>query len=360
MKKKYELLYEEVREKIRSGAYPPRTKLPSKRVMSNRTGYSVITVEHAFAILADEGYLVPREKSGYYVANLDFSAGGGLTEERKLHTDAVRHLPEPKNPGDPDFEYSVWFSTVRRVISEYGNRLFFRAPNQGCEILRNAIADYLDRYRGMRADPGAIVIGSGAEQLYETAVKILGFGTKIAIEDPCYRQIGAAYASLGITPEKLKIGDDGIPGELLLHTGADLLHVTPFHSVPSGVSVSLAKKLEYLAFARREGKWILEDDFDSEFFAPGQPVRTLFSLDDSGSVIYVNTFSKSISPSVRIGYMILPERLLSSYRERVGMLSCSVPVMDQYILAEFIASGSFERHLNRTRRRLAARKDGKT
>ena len=351
MEKKYSRLYREIKEKILAGEYRAEEKLPSKRVMADRFGCSAVTVETAYGMLQDEGYIAARERSGYYVCRIE----GLAAEKPRAQSGGIRYLEEPDAPAEGDFEYSVWFKTVRRVLSEQGDRLFIKAPSRGCAVLRNAIADYLLRYRGMHADPERIVIGSGAEQLYETAVKLLGRERIFGIEQPCYEQIPSVYRGMGVEVCPLEMGTEGIEAATLRSHRFDVLHVTPFHSYPSGVTTSAARRYEYLAWAEREGKYILEDDFDSEFFMPGHPIESLYSLDTGERVIYVNTFSKSLSPAMRIGYMILPKTLNEVYDARLGAFSCSVPVMDQYVLAEFIAGGSFERHLNRMRRKMKER-----
>lgn len=342
--KKYYQLYKELKNKILSGEYGQ--KLPSKRVMADKSGCSLITVQRAYAMLEDEGYIAASERKGYYVCSI----------EAAKPSDSVRgsltYLPEPQEAAAQEFEYSVWFKTVRKVISEKGEKLFIKAPNQGCSVLRNAIAGYLYRYRGMLAQPNCIIIGSGAEQLYECVVQILGREKIYGIEDPSYAQIRSVYASLGAQICPLKMSVDGIETQALQNNRFDVIHVTPFHSYPSGVTTSISKRYEYLKWAEQTGNYIVEDDFDSEFFIPGHPIESLYALDRTNSVIYINTFSKSLSPSMRIGYMILPEELLEKYEKTSGQFSCSVPVMDQYILAEFIESGSFERHLNRMRRKM--------
>ena len=224
-------------------------------------------------------------------------------------------------------------------------------PSTGCAVLRNAISDYLFRCRGIVADPRQIVIGSGAEQLYETVVKLLGRDRCFGIEDPSYEQIALIYRDMGAKILRLPMGAEGIESNALWSGEHNVLHVTPFHSFPTGVTAPIAKRQEYLRWAEQTGNYILEDDFDSEFYLPGHPIESLYFLDRRDSVIYLNTFSKSLSPSMRIGYMILPPLLMERYRATLGHLSCSVPVSDQYVLAEFIESGSFERHLNRRCRR---------
>ena len=347
--KKYYSIYLDVKAKILQGDYRADEKLPSKRIMADKMGCSTITVENAYAMLEEEGYIRSRERSGYFVEKIDISSGAVPNANKA----PIKHIEESHTlPGEHDFEYSLWFKTIRRVISERGEELFVRSPSKGCPVLRNAISDYLYRYRGMTADPHRIIIGSGSEQLYEIAVKLLGRDKIYGIEDPSYEQIRAVYLGMGSEICPLKFTDDGIDSNELLKKNFDVLHVTPFHSYPSGITTPISKRYEYLKWARINGKYIIEDDFDSEFFMPGHPIEPLYSLDKNHSVIYINTFSKSLSPSMRMGYMILPEALIAVYDKVLGNFSCSVPVLDQYVLAEFISSGSFERHLNRMRRKI--------
>jgi GntR family transcriptional regulator/MocR family aminotransferase len=148
----------------------------------------------------------------------------------------------------------------------------------------------------------------------------------------------------------LKMGGDGILSSELAGTDAGVLHVTPFHSYPSGVTASASKRWEYLAWAKRTGGYIIEDNYDSELTVSAKNEDTLFSLSGEGRVIYLNTFSRTIAPSMRVGYMVLPEKLLEAFEEKVGFYSCTVPVFEQYVLAELLSDGSFERHVNRIRR----------
>ena len=352
MRKKYYELYKQIKTEIISGEYKAGDKLPSKRVMADKYGYSLITVENAYGMLAEEGYIATKERSGYFVEKLDVLARDGMVSQYR----SPQLLDEKVFAVTPDFESSVWVKTVRKVISERGNELFVKAPTKGCAVLRNAIAKYLSRYRGMHADAERIVIGSGAEQLYETIVKILGRDKTFGIEDPCYEKISQVYLSEGVKLAQLKMGDSGILTAELNNKKFDVLHVTPFNSFPSGITATAKKRYEYLTLAKKKGCFVVEDDFASEFFQPGNPIESLYSLDTEHKVIYINTFSKSLSASMRMGYMILPEELLGKYDEVLGNFSCSVPVLEQYVLAEFINSGNFERHLNTVRRKLAKNK----
>lgn len=368
-KSKYYYLYSAIKEDILSGTLQKNEKLPSKRSLAEHLGVSLITVETAYQMLKDEGYIESRERSGYYVTELKL-LGKKVNFDRELelleHSGRKQlHLLENKqemqrktlDTGKESvaqenslFPESVYFKTVRSVLNDYGSVLLEKSPNEGCAILRNAIAKYLLRYRGIFAQPEQIIIGSGAEHLYSTIVRMFGNDKVYGLENPSYQQIRIVYEGMGAVCEMLKMGKEGILSTELERTQADVLHVTPFHSYPSGVTATVRKRQEYLEWAKSGERIIIEDDFDSEFFMPGKPIDTLYMSDDSQSVVYINTFSKSLSPSIRIGYMILPEKYLELYREKMGDFSCTVPVLDQYVLAEFIDKGHFEQHLNRVRR----------
>ncbi len=347
--KKYFEIYSDIKRRILTKEYKDGEKLPSKRVTADKYGCSVITAQAAYGMLIDEGYIESRERSGYFVCKID------AVYEEDICAAEIEHLDEKTVESEKqDFEYSLWFKTIRKVISERGEELFVKSPSMGCPVLRNVLADYLYKNRGMIARPQNIVIGSGAEQLYEIVVKLLGRDMIYGIEDPSYSKIEAVYVGAGANIRRLKMGNDGIESEELLDEWIDVLHVTPYRSFPTDVSTSVPKKYEYLRFAG-EDKYIVEDDFNSEFYKPGQPIDTLYSLDKQGRVIYINTFSKSLSPAMRIGYMILPDGLLDTYKRVLGEFSCSVPVLDQYVLAEYISSGNFVRHLNRMRKKSRSR-----
>lgn len=358
---KYYYLYKAIKEDILSGMIKKNEKLPSKRSLAEHLGISLITVETAYQMLKEEGYIESRERSGYFVTELT-PVVKAKKESRKLHLleeTSIGMMYEVKDSNEDDgkeqtqgshFPESLYFKTIRSVLTEYGSLLLEKSPNEGCAILRNAIAEYLLRYRGIFAQPEQIIIGSGAEHLYNVVVRMFGTEIIYGLENPSYKQIRKVYEGMGASCEMLKMGKEGIQSEELKRTRAKVLHVTPFHSYPSGVTATVKKRHEYLEWAKNNAGIIIEDDFDSEFFMPGKPIDTLYMSDTNQSVIYINTFSKSLSTSIRIGYMILPERLIDLYKESMGDFSCTVPVLDQYVLAEFIKRGHFEQHLNRVRR----------
>jgi len=338
----YLQLYERMRRDIEAGAWVYGSKVPSKRVMAADYGVSVITVEHAYGLLCDEGYLEARQRSGYFVC---FRPGEQFPVGSKKA--AVRTRGEYTQ----DFPVSVFARAMRRVIAEYQDMLLSRSPGKGCDELRQAISRYLARSRGMEAAPEQIIVGAGAEYLYGLVVEMLGRERIFAIEDPSYEKIEKVYMARGVACEKLTLGQDGIDSRGLAASVASVLHITPYRSFPSNVTASASKRREYICWAGAADRFIVEDDFASEFTLAHKPEETVFSLREKGNVIYLNTFSQTISPSVRAGYMVLPREMLKLYEERVGFYACTVPAFEQYALAELIDGGEFERHINRVRRK---------
>ena len=339
----YLQLYRQLRQDIVSGALPTGAKLPSKRSFAEELGLSVITVEHALALLTDEGYLLARPRSGYYVSF--GQASPAAVPPRRARLEEMR-----AGEGAPaDFPFSLWARTMRAVLSDYDRHILDRCPSKGCLPLRQALAAWLGRSRSLTLDPEQIVVGAGAEYLYGLIVQLLGRERPFALEDPCYAQIRRVYEANGASCTPLPMGEDGIQSAALAGCGAGVLHVTPYHSYPSGVTASAAKRHEYVAWARERGSLIVEDDYDAVFAAPTRRIQTIYSLDPE-RVIYLNTFSKLLAPSVRTGFLVLPERLLEDYRAKLDSFSCTVPVFDQLVLAEFINAGHMERYISRRRR----------
>ncbi len=343
----YLQLYKHLRRDIVSGAYPFGAKLPSKRVLAADLGISLVTVEHALQILADEGYVGTRERSGCFVT---YRADDGFAAAPLSLIKRRRAAPLQKE--ENAIPFSTLARTMRRVISEYEADILARSPNNGCSALRRAVAAYLGRSRGIAVSPHQVVIGSGAEYLYGLVVQMLGRECIFAVEDPCYEQIRAVYRANGARFEPLAMGEDGITDAALAGSLANVLHVTPYHSFPSGVTASASKRRSYIAFVAARDGFLIEDDFDSEFTVSAKMEDTLFSLDREGRVIYMNSFTRTVGASLRVAYMVLPSALLPLFEERVGFYSCTVPTFEQYVLAELLDSGDFERHINRQRRRM--------
>ena len=345
-KSAYLQLYEQLRRDITESTLKYGQKLPSKRILAEETGTSVITVEHAYEILCEEGYTEARERCGYFVIYKKSDLvpiGEGYSKNEDIKN--FYHNEEA-------FPFSVFAGTMRSVISKYGESILIKSANSGCIELRQALSDYLARGKGIKVSPEQIIIGSGAEYLYGLIVQFLGSDKLYALEKPSYDKIFSVYQTNGAVCDLLLLGKNGILTSELERTQATVLHVTPFRSFPSGVTASASKRFEYIEWAKKRSGIIIEDDFNSEFTLSTKNEDTLFSLEPEKSVIYVNSFTKTIAPSMRIAYMVLPEALISPFYEKLGFYSCTVPVFEQYLLTELIQSGNLERHINRTRRRM--------
>ncbi len=363
-KSAYLQIYEGIRKDISEGVYPYNSKLPSKRVLAGMTGTSVITIEHAYGILCDEGYIESRERSGYYVIyspRTVFSYPKNddrIMREKQNMKQETPFVISYENRDDENISYAKLSRATRRVLSNNDTDIMKKSPNFGTEKLRKSIALYLKRSRGIDALPSQIIVGAGSEYLYSLIIQFLGMENVYGIEDPSYEKIYKVYKANGAFVDRLKMGGDGIYSEELKRTKANILHVTPFNSFPSGITATASKRREYIEWALKRGGLIIEDDYDSEYTMSKRIADTLYSLDKNDNVIYLNTFTRTIAPSIRIGYMILPERMISDFEQRVGFYSCTVSVLAQYIVAELIDSGDFERHINKVR--LSRRKGEKT
>lgn len=347
----YIQLYEQIKNDIISGAYTYEFKLPSKRFLASELGISVIPVEHAYELLCEEGFVESRERSGYFVIyrQEDFHLFNENPYEIAV-TNSHTHVSEDK------FPFSILAKTMRKVILDYNELLLVKSPNHGLHCFRATICSYLKRSNGIDVKPEQVIIGSGAEYLYGLIVQLLGTNALYAIENPCYEKIRRVYNANGINPDMLKMGADGIKTSELKRTSASILHITPFNSFPSGITASASKRYEYVKWLKERNGIIIEDNYDSELTVSKKNDDTLFSLANQNSVIYLNTFSNTIAPSIRVGYMVLPENLLYDFFKKLSFYSCTVPVFEQYLLTELINSGDFERHIHRIRRKKRLKK----
>ena len=341
----YLQLYSQIKKDIVCGIYSFGMKLPSNRLLAEESGVSVITVEHCYEILCEEGYIEPRQRSGYFVVYKkdDFLSSSDAPDVISIKNKNIHTTGEV-------IPFSVLSKTIRKVLLDYGDSILVKSPNHGCYELRAAISSYLARSNGMTVLPEQIIIGSGAEYLYSLIAQLFGSGSVFGIEFPSYDKIKKVYSAGGIVTELLKLGNNGIKSEELQKTKAKVLHITPFNSFPSGISADISKRNEYIKWAEERGGYIIEDDYSSELTVSMKNEDTVFSLSQNSSVIYMNTFSQTIAPSVRVGYMVLPKTLIEEFQNKLGFYSCTVPVFEQYVIAELINSGDFERNINRMRR----------
>ncbi len=343
----YEALYRCIREDILSGSLEPGEKLPSKRALAENLEVSKITVETAYNQLLSEGYIRSQEKVGYFVEAVERRPrlqGTPVPKETPASAPALLDLTAN---GTEQFPFSIWSRLQREVMLDYGEKLLRPLPNRGILELRQAIADHLAAFRGMQVDPRNILIGAGTDFLYNLLIQLLGRDKTYAVEEPGYGKIRKIYAAGGVCCVSATMDGLGVRPESL--AAADVLHFSPSHHFPTGLVTPVSRRLELLQWAGEE-KWIIEDDYDSEFRFDAHPMPAMQSLDHQGRVIYMNTFSKSLAPSIRISYMVLPGELMEAFQRRLGFYSCTVPSFEQYTLARFLSRGYFEKHINRMRK----------
>jgi len=360
--KKYISVYEKIKKDIVEGIYKKNTKLPSKRTLADLLGVSLITIEHAIELLDEEGYIECKEKSGYFVLYESGNYYGdslikdNSSKDASLNTDENSYNTVSTN--DKSFEdnyfisYDIYAKTVRKVLSLHQDEILIKSPSFGNEKLRKSISDYLLRSRRIKVSPKQIIIGAGAEYLYGLIVRTFGNDVIYGIETPGYRKIKEVYQTDGAKVETLKLGKDGILRSELSKTKADILHVSPFRSYPTGVTASAVKKNEYIQWAKNNDGLIVEDDFESEYTPSKKHVDTIFSMENEGRVIYVNSFTRTIAPSVRMAYMLIPERMINLFIDKIGIYSCPVATLEQLTVSCLLDNGDFERHINKVRRNL--------
>lgn len=343
----YEALYRCIREDILSGKLLPGEKLPSKRALAQNLEVSKITVETAYNQLLSEGYIRAQEKVGYFVETVERHAAPQPSPLRQPAAPKQEFLLDLTANGTEHFPFSVWSKLQREVMLDYGEQLLLPLPNQGIPELRQAISDHLSAFRGMRVDPDNILIGAGTDFLYNLLIQLLGRDKVYAVEEPGYGKIRKVYAAAGVRCVSAPMDRNGVRPDGLGES--DVLHFSPSHHFPSGLVTPVTRRMELLNWAK-EGRWIIEDDYDSEFRFDAHPKPAMQSLDAHGRVIYMNTFSKTLAPSIRISYMVLPGSLMAEFRQRLGFYSCTVPSFEQYTLARFLSRGHFEKHINRMRK----------
>ena len=343
----YEALYRCIRGDILSGALRPGEKLPSKRALAENLEVSKITVEAAYSQLLSEGYICSKEKVGYFVETVERRNPVPTAPALHPKEDAACLLDLTAN-GTEQFPFSVWSRLQREVMLDFGESLLAPLPNRGVPELRQAIAGHLAAFRGMRVDPENILIGAGTDFLYNLLIQLLGREKVYAVEEPGYGKIRKIYAAGGVQTVSAAMDDRGVLPESL--GSADVLHISPSHHFPTGIVTPVSRRRELLDWSNGGEKWIIEDDYDSEFRFDAHPVPAMQSLDDGGRVIYMNSFSKSLAPSIRISYMVLPAGLMAAFQQKLGFYSCTVPSFEQYTLARFLSRGFFEKHINRMRK----------
>lgn len=362
----YEQLYKFIRAEIESGRLEQDEKLPSKRKLSAHLKISTVTVETAYAQLIAEGYLRTVVKSGYFVLpyeNIRVLMGRKpviITKKSTPNNTAEKYDYDFKtNAVITDlFPFATWAKLAREVLAQDRNELLNITHPQGSPELRCAIAEHLYKFRGITATAEQIIVGAGSEYLIMLLIQLLGRNSVYALENPCYGKIYKIFRSNGIVTLPITLDEQGLNVDELEKTNANIVHVTPSHQFPLGVVMPVGRRLSLLKWAGKgDDRYIIEDDYDSEFRFTGQPIPAMQGLDHDEKVVYINAFTKSLAPSLRISYMVLPPRLMKIYEENFIFYSCTVPNFEQYTLYRFLNRGYFERHLSRMRGAYKERRD---
>ena len=352
----YEYLYTCIKDDILTFRLAPDEKLPSKRALAKHLDISTITVESAYGQLMAEGYIYSVPKSGFFVSHIasaaEFKEDTNKTdcEENKEKNDDFFADFVKNNAASDNFPFATWTKLMRETMSDERKKLMVSSPSQGIYELRKAIADYLFQFRGMKISADRIIIGAGTEYLYSLIIQLLGRSKRYALENPGYRKIHHIYKANEVECVHVPLDHQGIDINMLEKSKADVLHISPSHHFPTGIVTPVSRRYELLSWASKSAdRYIIEDDYDSEFRLLGKPIPSLQSIDVLEKVIYINTFSKSLTPTIRISYMVLPEALMKKYNEKLSFYSCTVANFEQYTLASFIKKGYFEKHINRMR-----------
>lgn len=357
----YEQLYTQIRGAIEDGTLASSTKLPSKRALADHLRISTVTVKTAYEQLLAEGYIRSVERSGYFVETVEAIAPKRPIPRREplVKAQPTHAFDLRTNTVDPAlFPSAMWSRLTRAVLSEQSGDLWNAVDTQGSSRLRNAIAAHLERFRGVSVDPSSIVVGTGSEYLLDLLVKLLSKDSVFAVEHPGFAKVAKVFETAGADVVGVPVDQMGLNVGALERSGAGVVHVTPSHQFPTGVVMPFRRRTELLKWSQKKpGRFIIEDDYDSEFRFGKGPIPALKRLDETGSVIYLNSFTKSLAPSLRIAYMALPAALTTLFSERFAHLHCPVPNLEQETLSMFLEDGHFERHVNRMKIAYRARRD---
>lgn len=352
----YEQIYEHIKKEIRDGKLLTGERLPSTRSLAEYLQVARSTVDYAYGQLLDEGYIESRPCKGFFVCPLD------VLEQLEPELQGGEETPEaPSRVYEYDFSpyeidmtafpFSVWKRITRNILTDANSDLFSRGEPQGDYELRLTISRYLHSSRGVNCRPEQIIVGAGNDYLLLLLEKILGRHVRIAMENPTYLRSFRIFQSFAYPISTVDMDESGMKVSRLEKENVGAVYVMPSHQFPSGVVMPIGRRLELLRWAcGAPGRYIIEDDYDSEFRYHGKPIPSLQASDEHGRVIYIGSFSKSIAPAIRVSFMVLPQALLEKYRSECFFYSCTVSRIDQSILNEFIRDGCFERHLNKMRK----------
>lgn len=375
----YQQIYEHIRNEIRQGKLLAGEKLPSTRSLAEYLQVARSTVDFAYGQLVAEGYLEARPCKGYFVCHVEdlfhlpkeqpahfdrnsekvfFTDKGSDKSLEDAQKETIQFDFSPHAISLKDFPYATWKKITKNILVDANSEMFALGDAQGDFQLRETISRYLHSSRGVNCQPEQIIVGAGTDYLFMLLEKILGRHIPIAMEEPTYKRAYRVFQSFAYRIEAIPMDIYGMDIEKLRATDARVAYVMPSHQYPTGVVMPIGRRMELLKWAKeKEDRYLIEDDYDSEFRYKGKPIPSLQASDGDGRVIYMGTFSKSIAPAIRVGFMVLPLKLLNVYKENCGFYASTVSRIDQRILNEFIREGYFERYLNKMRKVYRERHD---
>lgn len=352
----YEKIYEYIKKEITDGKIKEGEKLPSTRLLAKNLAVSRSTVDMAYDQLLAEGYIKAEPCRGFFVCDITElyclkEAGFCQTVEEEREREETFLVDfSPYAIDTTSFPYNIWRKISKGVLLDDREELLLAGDGQGEYEVRSAIAAYLHHARGVNCQAGDIILGAGNEYLEILMAQLLGRNQTILMENPGYPQAYRTFSNMGYAVKTVAAKEKGLDEAEVRRAEPNLVYMMPSHQFPLGTVMPLKQRLALLKWAaEKEGRYLIEDDHDSEYRYRGKPIPSLQSVDRFGRVIYLGTFSKSIAPSLRISYMVLPPQLMEKYRGVCGFYSTTVPRMQQEILKEFIREGHFERHLNKMR-----------
>ena len=350
----YEQIYDHIKSDIQNGRLRYGEKLPSTRALSKHLEVSRSTVELAYEQLLSEGYIESAPYRGFFVAQIDelyqLKKEEKKPERKREKKRTYRYDFTPNGVDLNSFPYNVWRKLSKECLIDDKAEMFRLGDPQGEYGLRNAISSYLHQARGIHCHPDQIIIGAGSDYLLMLLTTVIGNCHKVALENPTYGQAYRLFERLSYEVCTVDMDQSGMRIDELEKSGADIAFVMPSHQYPLGCVMPIQRRMELLKWANaEEDRYIIEDDYDSEFRYKGKPIPALQGSDSNGKVIYTGTFSKSLAPSIRMSYMVLPEQILEIYQEKCRFISSTVSKVDQIILQKFMEEGYYERHLNKTR-----------
>ena len=352
----YIYLYKCIKNDILQDVLHVGNKLPSKRSLAKNLNISIITVENAYAQLIAEGYVYSIPKKGYFVTDIKTLHKKEkpilTTENIQLSSGKSNYLADftSNQTSSEHFPFSIWAKLTRELLTNHQAELLTNPPCGGIFSLRDAIAKHLKEFRNMTVSPEQIIIGAGTEYLYGLLIQLLGFNKNYAVEVPGYNKISQIYESHCVSCKFVSMDSFGVSISDIENQNIDILHISPSHHFPTGTIMPISRRYELLGWAAKsDSRYIIEDEYDSEYRLNGQPIPTIQSIDIQEKVIYMNTFTKTLASTIRISYMVLPMHLVNKFYSKLFFYSCTVSNFEQYILARFISEGYFEKHINRMR-----------